>query len=95
MKVTLKKLCVLLFLLIVILPSCQTGKNKGKIWLPDKELIAIAIAPDATEREKKSASEIAEYLYKITDKKIPVKTVSGRVTPDGIIAVENLQYLQE
>jgi len=90
MKVTIKNLCVLLFLLIVILTSCQTGKNKGKIWLPDKELTAIAIAPDATEREKKSANEIVEYLYKITDKKIPVKIISGKAIPDGIIAVGKL-----
>jgi len=68
----------------------KVGQNAGTIRLKGGEITAIVTAPEPSVREQFAARELADYLFKITGKQLPVKQVSGNILPEGAIAVGRL-----
>jgi len=105
MRLNINKIKTVLFglvtYLMIFLTSCTPqpergqiiAQNKGDIRLGDKELRAIAITSQASEREQSAAREIINYLFRITGKHLSLINIDNTTVPEGVIAVGKLAIL--
>ena len=84
--------------LLLIMPGISQSVNKnrmdkkniGNIRFSEKKLTAVAILPQAPERELFAANELISYLFKITGERLPLINISNSIVPEGVIAVGQL-----
>lgn len=88
---------IALILALILQYTFQSGGNNyvdkqshGNIRLCEKKLTAVAILPQASERELFAANELISYLFKITGERLPLINISNLIVPEGVIAVGQL-----